>query len=322
MRRTAMGTIAGAFAALMALAATAAAQDFPGKAVTILVAFPPGSVIDTFSRLMAPKLEAKWKQSVIVENRPGGGGVTALDYMLRQPADGTIIAPNANGVPVYSLLQKTMPFDSIKDVAPITVVGESAYVLVTSKDMPGGSMKEFVAAVKAAPGKYNYGVVGRSVQMLDTIHFLNRAGIDMAAISYNGSAPANLALLKNEVQLYFNSYFQATAAAKEGTQKILGVASPARFALLPDTPTVAEGGVDFKVPFWYGMYASAKTPPAIMDRLSKDIGEVVMEPDFAKKLADLGMVAKRTTPQETQKLLDDSVAIWRETMRIANIQPE
>lgn len=318
MFRTALAAVVTAFVA----AGAAVAQPFPAKPVTILVGFPPGSAIDAFSRLIAPQLEAKWKQNVIVENRVGAGGLTALEYMVRQPADGTIIAPNAHTLPAYLVLQKNNPFDPMNDIAPVTMVGDATYVLVTSKEMPATNLKEFVAAVKGAPGKYNYGSVGRSAQTLDTIQFLYRAGLEMAQIPYNGSAPANLALLKNEIQLYYNSYFQAAAAAKEGTQKILAVAGPKRFPLLPDTPTLMESGYDVNAPLWYGFYASGKTPPAILDQLSRDVGEVVMQPAVKAKLQDLGIIARSTTPAETRKMLEESYANWREAARVAKIEPE
>ncbi|MCC7215705.1 MAG: tripartite tricarboxylate transporter substrate binding protein [Burkholderiales bacterium] len=277
------------------------AQAYPTKTVKMVVPFPPGGPLDITGRLLAQKLTEAWGQPVVVENKPGAGGNIGADFVAKSPADGyTILLGALSTHAVNPSLYKSMPYDAAKDFVPITLIAITPNVLVVNAASPVNSVKEFLAYAKANPGKLSFGSGSNgSAGHLAGELFKVETGTDAVHIPFKGGAPATQALLAGDTQFMFDNLANAMAQVKAGKLKALAVTTAKRSPLAPDLPTMAEAGLPgFDISTWYGFFAPAGTPPAIVAKWSADVAKILNAPDVRAKIVADGAEPAPNTPEQ------------------------
>lgn len=307
-----------------ALSISASAQNFPTKPVTMYVIVATGNPMSSLARLIADKLEQKWKQTVIVENKPGGGGLVATELIKRADPDGHSLLFTADAMTAYRLFNKDTNFDPNNDLAPVSLVAEvKALAVFTNAKVPAKTLDEFIAYGKANPGKMNFAVLPQSQQQLESIKFLKWAGLDMAAVPYPGGSGTVLpALLTNDVQMYLASWTAMSQHVATGALLPLVQFSDKREPEMPNVPTLKEKGSDQVTSFWYAFFAPKATPAAITNKISADMQEVMKQPEMMERVKGLGMVPQAMTPQETAARVARDTAVRTQIAKDANIQPQ
>ncbi len=306
------------------LATPASAQNFPTKPVTMYVIVATNNPMSSLARLLADKLEQKWKQTIIVDNRPGAGGMTAAELVKRADPDGHSLLFTADAMTAYRLFNKDTTFDPNNDLAPITLVAEvKALAMFTNAKVGPKTLEEFIAYGKANPGKMNFAVLPQSQQMLESIKFLGWAGIDAASVPYPGGSGTVLpALLTNDVQMYLASWTAMSQHVANGALIPLVQFSDKREPEMPNVPTLKEKGSDQVTSFWYAFFAPKATPAAITNKISADMQEVMKQPEMVARVRGLGMVPQAMTPQETAARVARDTAIRTQIAKDAKIQPQ
>jgi tripartite-type tricarboxylate transporter receptor subunit TctC len=316
--------------ALFALAgllyADAMAQEpFPSKPVRIVVPYPAGGVADLLPRTVGAKLSEKWKQPVVVENKPGASGNIGMAEGARAEPDGytMVLAPTGN-LTVNQFLFKDLPFDVARDFTPVTVLATSPNVLVVHPSVPVKTFKEFIAYAKANPGKLNFSSPGSGSGAHLAGELLNvEAGIRTVHVPYKGMAPAVSDLVGGQVQMMFAGISTALQHIRAGRLVPLAIASPQRSPQLPDVPTVAESGIPgFDVTSWYGIVVRSGTPPAVVRKLHADMAEALAAADVKEKLAALGLDPSGNSPEDFQRMIAAESRKWSEIVRKADIKPQ
>jgi len=288
--RLALGLTIGLTLALLP-ASPAAAASFPEKPVRIVVPFPAGGSNDVIARLVGAKLGEQWGQTVVIENRGGGGGNIGADAVARSAPDGTTLLLTAPGpLAINQALYAKLSFDPGKDFAPVALIASVPIVLAVHPDVKAKTVGELVALAKAAPGTMNFGSSGNgSTNHLAGELFKARAGIDIVHIPYRGAAPAMNDLIAGQIQMMFDNMPAIRPQVIGGTIRGVAVAGAARSSLFPDLPTMTEAGVaDFEASSWFGMVAPAATPPEVLSQLTASVGKVLQDPDVVKRLAEIG----------------------------------
>jgi len=277
------------------------AQAFPTKPARLVVPFPPGGPLDAVGRAIAEKLTQTWGQSVVVDNRPGAGGNIGADFVAKSPPDGyTVVMGALSTHAVNPSLYPKMPYDAVKDFAPITLVAITPNVLVVNPALPVNSVKELLAYAKANPGKLSFGSGSNgSAGHLAGELFKVDTGADMVHIPYKGGAPAMQALLAGDTQLMFDNLANSMPQVKAGKLKALAVTTAQRSKLAPDLPTMAEAGVPgFDIATWFGLLAPAGTPADVVAKWNADVTKILNSPDMRERLSAQGAEAAPTTPME------------------------
>jgi len=290
-----------------------AAQAFPDRPVRLVVGFAPGGS-DISARLVGQKLSELWGQPVIIDNRPGAAGNIGADVVAKAVPDGHTILLLVNSYTINTSLYRNLPWDLLRDFAPIGRYATSPMVVVVNDKMPVKNFAEFVAYAKANAGKINYGSAGTgTAPHLAGELFALSSGIEMTHIPYKGSGPSVTALVADEVQLSFGAMSAFDGLVQQGRLKPLAVTTATRFSRLPNVPTVAESGVaGFDVDIWYGLLAPAKTPQAIVKKISDDLARVMTDPDLLSKLKDRGLEPAYLDSTKTGQLLKQDVQRWRD----------
>jgi tripartite-type tricarboxylate transporter receptor subunit TctC len=309
-------------AALIGVAASAAAQNYPTRPIRFLVPFGPGGVGDITSRAVAQKLSESLGQQVIVDNRPSAGGTVASEVVARAEPDGYTWLLLNNLHAISAGLFKSLPYDATKDFAPVSTISTFSIVVLVSPDSPLRSVKDVIAQAKANPGKLNIGtVVIGSTQHLAAELFKSMAGVDMTTVPFNSTAAILTALRGNNVQVSFEVLAPVIGQLKAGAFRPLAVTPPTRFPGLPDVPTVAEAGVPgYQVIGWNGVGAPAKTPRTIIDRLNKAINTVLAAPELKQRFQELGVEARASTPEGFSEFLAAEIAKWKTVIATAKIE--
>ena len=299
-RCAALVAIAAMLCVAPAIGQQSATQTFPSKPVKLVVPFPPGGPLDAVGRALADKLTQQWAQPVVVDNKPGAGGNIGADFVAKSPADGyTVVMGALSTHAVNPSLYPTMPYDAIKDFAPITLVAITPNVLVVNPSLPVSSVKELIAYAKANPGKLSFGSGSNgSAGHLAGELFKVDTGVDMVHVPFKGGAPAMQALLAGDTQLMFDNLANAMPQVKAGKLKALAVTTAQRSKLVADLPTMAEAGVPgFDISTWFGLLAPAATPPAVVSKWNADVTRILESPDMRERLTALGAEAAPMTPQ-------------------------
>jgi tripartite-type tricarboxylate transporter receptor subunit TctC len=312
--------------AVLALSLPAAAQDsYPSKPVRIVVPYPAGGVADLLPRTVGAKLSEKWKQPVVVENKPGASGNIGMAEGARAEADGytLVLAPTGN-LTVNQFLFRDLPFDVQRDLTPVTLLATSPNVLVVHPSVPAKNFRELIAYAKANPGKLNFSSPGSGSGAHLAGELLNvEAGIKAVHVPYKGMAPAVSDLVGGQVQMMFAGISTALPHIRAGKLVPIAMASPQRSAQLPDVPTVAESGIPgFDVTSWYGIVVRSGTPPAVVRKIQADMAEALAAPDVKEKLAALGLDPSGNTPEEFQRLIAAESRKWSDIVRKADIKPQ
>ena len=312
-------------AALLAatLALPAAAQaDFPNKPIRLVVPYAAGGIADLLGRLVAEKLGAAYKQTVVVENRPGAGGHVGGELVARSPADGhtLVLATIAhNGA---SSMYKGLKYDPATDLVPVALIAESAGVLIVHPSVPAKTVPEFLALAKAQPGKLNYASAGNgSALHMAAELFKHLSGTDLVHVPYKGSAPAMADLLGGQVQLMFENIATAHPHIKAGKVRALGVTSRMRNPSLPDVPTIADSGVPgYASEPWYTVSAPKGVPAEVMNKLNADINAALKSPDLAQRWESLGVTPLGGSLQDALRRNAAETERWQRVIQAARIQ--
>ena len=287
-------TIAAAIAAMgISLGAQAQAQTYPAKPITMIVPFAPGGTVNLMGRLLANRMSEALGQTVIVENKPGGGGSIGANFVAKAPADGyTLLLATMGQQSIQPLLTKNLPYDAIKDFAPVALFSTVPNVLAVSADLPAKTVAELVEYAKQHPGKLNMASAGMgSVNHLTGELFMYRSGAKFEHVPYRGAGPATADLLSGQVQVLFANLPNVLAYIKPGKVRVLAVASEQRSPAIPDVPTLAEAGVkDAVVESWYGVMAPAGTPPEVIRKLQDTVIDLAKDPSMIAHLAEQGAV--------------------------------
>ena len=303
---------------------TAMAQDYPSKPIRIVVPLPPGGSNDVLARLLGQKMTEAFGQPVIVENKPGAAGNIATDHVVKSEADGYTIAvaPNQT-VAVNPVLYPKLPFDVLKDLQGISMLGRVPMVLVASSKVSANSVAELIAMAKAAPDKLSYASAGSgSPQHMAAEVFKSMTGTKLTQIPYKGSAPAIVDVLGGNVDVMFCPINTALPHIRSGKLRALGTTGTARLALLPGVPTIAETVLNYESDIWIGMVAHAKTPAPIIAKLNAELRRALALPDVQSKLAEQGIFAESSTAADFTKLIAADQKRWAAVIKAANIQPE
>jgi tripartite-type tricarboxylate transporter receptor subunit TctC len=308
-------------AALSLLTASAAQAAYPDKPVRIVLPFAPGGVADITARIVAEKLSDKLGQRFLVENQAGAGGITAARTVISSPPDGYTLALLSNGTAVSVSLFKKLPFDPLKDFAAISSLGTFDFIFATSADAPYKTLADFVAAAKEKPGTLNVGTINvGSTQNLSAELFKTAAGIDFAIIPYRGTPEIQVGLLQGNVALTIDSYSAMKGNIASGKLRALASSGPKRSEATPDIATVAEGGVaGYDVVSWNALFAPAATPPEIIKTLNDALTEILADADVKKRMLDLGVEARASTPQQISDRLKADIEKWGKVIDKAGI---
>lgn len=295
-------------------AGTAAAQAYPNRAITIVVPFPPGGSVDVIARIIGAKLSQQVGQPVIIDNRSGATGMIGASHVARSSPDGyTLLLGTTGPITMSPALTAAMPYDSAKDFAPIIQVGMTPMLMVVPPSLPVKNLSEFIAYAKARPGKLNFvsSGIGTSGHLAgEMLKFM--AGLDMVHVPYRGGAPAAVDLIAGQVELMFQLMPQMQPHVVAGQLRALGITSNKRSKALPDVPTMIEGGLaDFEVVTWFGVFAPARTPEAIVERLNSEIAKVVASPDVSARLAELGSEWTANSSKEFSDFIQRDLKKWK-----------
>jgi tripartite-type tricarboxylate transporter receptor subunit TctC len=310
---------------LLCFTAVALAQDYPARPIHLVVPFPPGGGNDTVARAIAQQMGPALGQPVVIDNRPGAGGSVGAEAVAKAPADGyTLFLAGVGSHAANPNLHARLPYDPVRDFAPITLVASAPSVLVVNPGVPARSIAEFTAYARAHPGKLNYASNGNgSAAQLAAAMYESMAGVRMVHVPYKGIAPALQDLLGGEVQLMFGTIVALVPHVQAGKLRALAVTSRKRSALLPDVPTLAESGLpDYQAGSWYGVLAPAGTPRAIIDRLHETIVKALRQPEVAKRLAAEGAEVIGSTPEEFGAHIKAELARVASVVRAAGIRME
>ncbi len=316
MRSAAICALAGLLGSTAALG-----QSYPTRPVRIVVPFGPGGATDIVARSLAQKLSDAWGQSVIVDNRGGAGGLIGSDMVAKATPDGytLLLATAANAANV--VLEPKMPFDLIKDFAPVTHVVNVPFVLTANPKVPANSVKELIALAKAKPGQLNYGTVGVGTSnhlMMELMKSMS--GTDIVHIPYKGVGPAIVDLMGGRVNTMLFSIGAALPYLRDGRLKALGITSAKRTPAMPDVPAISETLPGYDMTPWYGVLAPAKTPRPVIDRLNADILRVLKLPDIQESYAVQGFEPVGSTPQQFAQHIGSMIAKYRRVVADANIK--
>ena len=304
------------FSALPALA-----QDYPNKPIRVIVPYSPGGGTDVLSRALGEKLSVALGQTVVIDNRPGANGAIGSQAVARSAPDGYTLLVVTNTHVMNPYLQK-VPFDTLNDFTPITFVGISKMVLVSGLNQPFSNIKELIAYAKANPGKVAIGN-SEAATMLTGELFKMMAGVELQQVPYKGGAPLMTDVVGGHVPVAVTSITTVMPHYKSQKLRVLGVSSKTRSSAIPDVPTIAEAGVPgYEVQGWYALLAPKGLPPAIAERLQKEIAKIVATPDMRERFETLGAEAAPTTPSETAATMKADMEKWAGVIKKAGIQPQ
>jgi tripartite-type tricarboxylate transporter receptor subunit TctC len=316
------------FATLCAMAVVAApaarAQDYPSKPIRIIVPQPPGGPTDQVARMVGQKLQEKWGQPVIIENRPGAGTNIGTDMVAKSPPDGyTLVVATVQHI-VNQFMYPSLPFDPVKNFAPVTLISKAHIVLVVNPELPVKNLQELVALAKKESGKLPWAFAGNGSTGHLSLELLQIASdINVIKVPYKGTQPALTDLLGGQVSVMFDGVVTSLPHIKAGKLRPIAVASLTRSKLLPDVPTIAESGYPgFEAVGLAGLLAPAGTPPVIVQKLQTEIAAIVRSPDFDAKMVSMGLEVVGNTPAQFTEYIRQETAKFGPLVKAANIKPE
>lgn len=309
---------------LSLIPAHSVAQPYPSKPIKILIGYPPGGSVDATARVIAERLSPVLGQPVITDHRPGATGNIAGGVLAKASPDGYTLYMGTSINTVSVSLFKELPYDPVRDFAPIYKAVTAPNILVVHSSVPAKNVKELVAYAKANPGKVSYGTTGPgSSPHLCAALLSTLAGIEMLHVPYKGGAQVMTDLLSGQINILFSNPTSVMQHVHSGRIRALAVTTVERFSELPDMPTMIEEGFPgFDLAAWYGVIAPAGTPKEIVNRLNSEIGKILEKPDVKRILAKQGLEAQRSTPEQFAKDIKDDIAKYAKLLKDAGIQPQ
>jgi tripartite-type tricarboxylate transporter receptor subunit TctC len=296
---------------------------FPSKSVHLVVGFPPGGANDILARLIGARMQEAWGQSVIVDNRPGANAIIGTELAAKSAPDGYTLLIGASGAMAFNPgLYDKLPYDPLRDFAPITMLGSFPLVLAVNPSLPAQSVRELITLAKSSPGKLNYGA-GSSPFQLAAELFRSQANVRIGHIPYKGSAATVAAVMADEVQLTFVDAPPAMAQIKAGRIRALAVTSRTRAAVLPEVPTMIEAGLgSYEVVLWTGLFAPAGTAKAVIDSVHSQAVKALQAPDVRERMAALGIDTVGNTPEQLGAILRADLEKWTAVAKSAGVKAE
>ncbi len=322
MRRTVLSWLAAP--ALVVVPIIAAAQGYPAKPIRVIIPNPPGGSLDIVARLVGPKMTELSGQSVLIDHRPGADSNIGTELAARAPADGYTALLHSLPLVVNPALFAKLPFDPVRDFAPVSLIVAAPFVLVVHNSVPAKTVKDLIALAKAQPGKLTYSSAGNGSNLHVAAELLNTlVGTRMLHVQYKGGGPALLAVLGGEVDLSYLNIAAVAPHAKAGKLRALAVTSTTRSQVLPELPTVAESGVPgYEFTTWVGALVPAATPPKTVAALHELIVSAVRSPDLTKRFAEQGAVIIAGTPGEFAAHIKAELVRWAKVVKQAGIKAE
>jgi tripartite-type tricarboxylate transporter receptor subunit TctC len=307
-----------------ALASPASAQGFPERLIRLIVPFTPGGSNDVVAREIATGLQDRFKQTAVVENKPGGGGVIAYTFVAKSPPDGHTMLVAPASLTMGPHLSRSPLYNPVTDFAPVNLVADVPFVMVVPPTLPARTVQEFVALAKTSSNKLTFGSVGVGTpQHLGGELFKMHAGIDLIHVPFRGATAVLPDLLAGRIDMFIGAINSLLPLIKEGKLRALAAAGPARTAALPDVPTFAEAGLPgVEVGSGVGLVAPAGTPAAVIDTLNRAIGEIIATPGFHERMAAIGVDVVGSTPDAYAKIIRDDYAKWGKVVAAAGIKAE
>ena len=309
-------------AVAFSLAGAALAQGFPNRAIRLVTPYAAGSSPDTIARMIGPKLTDAWGQSVIVDPRPGGNTVIGTDAVAKSKPDGYTLLLISTTHALNGLLESKLPYDTVKDFAPVATIASSELVLVVHPSVPANNLKEFIAFAKAKPGAVSYATASAGGPTHLAPELLSMmAGLKMLHVPYKGSGPAVIDLVGGQVNLYFSAPISVISHINAGKLRAIAISGESRSPVLPAVPTFTEAGLPgFDMRFWYGVLAPAGTPKDVLDKLSSEIGRIIVAPDMKEKLASQGADPFVNSPEKFVGIIQSDMARYDKVIKAASIK--
>jgi tripartite-type tricarboxylate transporter receptor subunit TctC len=318
-----------ALLAVAGFASGALAQDaanYPDKPVKIIVPFPPGGAADTFARMAGQKLAEAWgnKQQVLIDNRPGAGGIIGTEATVKSPADGYTFLMVTIGHAVNPYMYAKLPYDTRADMVPVAVVANVPSLVVVGPNFPGKTMKDLLAAAKAKPNDIQFASSGiGTTSHVGAALMESMTGVEMLHVPYKGAAPALQDVMGGRVPMSVDIITSSIQLVKTGKLRALGITSAKRSPQLPDVPTVAEAGIPgYEFVSWYMLVAPAKTPTAIIEKVNADLRKIATLPDFRQKIEDIGGEVASMTTRQVNDYLNGEFTRWAKVVKDRNIKAD
>jgi tripartite-type tricarboxylate transporter receptor subunit TctC len=306
-----------------AIASAAGAQSYPARPIKLIVPYGPGGTVDPTARILGARAAELLGQPVVVENRAGAAGSIGTDAAAKAPADGYTVLVHTNVVASEPWLKSTLPYNFLRDMAPLVTINETPFVLLVNPSLPVNSVKELVDYAKSRPGKLNFGASGVGASgHLRGEQFQVETGVRMTYVPYRDGGSTLLGLVANDIQVSFDTLPGSIAMIREGKLKLLAVSTPQRWFLVPDVPTMTEAGYPGLVSQWIGAYVRAGTPQEAVDKLVKAFQEALRDPKVKEQFTKLGFETLGHGPEQTRKRLQEETDMWRKTIAAAGIKIE
>jgi tripartite-type tricarboxylate transporter receptor subunit TctC len=325
LRRQFLHLAAGAAAlpavSLLASFEAALAQPFPGKTVRLVIPFPVGGSTDTNARIISQRLTERWAQSVIVDPRPGGGTIIGTEHVVKSKPDGHTLLLTSPALTVNPALHAKLPYDTLTDLVPVTIVSISPMTIVSHPSLPVNSIKELIALAMTKPGQLNYGNSDPSAMFTGQL-FNVLAKVDIQSIPYKGAGPLMIDLIGGHVPLGIAAVSSVQAAVRSGQVRLLGVGSLAPSPTFPDALPIAKDVPGFEAVAWFGLFAPRGTPKEIVARIQKDVAEVVHTPDITQRLLDVGAEPGGQSSAEFDARIRAEIDQWIKIGRTVGIKPQ
>jgi tripartite-type tricarboxylate transporter receptor subunit TctC len=307
-----------------AASANAQAPQYPSRAIRMVVPFAPGGANDVVARMVGIRLSGALGQPVVIDNRGGAGGTLGADIVAKAPPDGHTLLVASMGLAVNAVLYAKLPYDTLRDLVPVTMLGEQPNIVVVHPALTVKSIGELLVYARARPGQISFATGGvGSTSHLVTVLFLSAAKLDMLHVPYKGLGPAITDLLGGQVQLAVSNVSTALAHVRAGRLRLLAVTTGKRFAMFPDTPTVVEAGIPgAQSSGWYGLLVTAGTPQSIINKLHAQTTNTLNSAALKDQFATLGLEPVPTSPAEFRKVLQADIEKWRGVIKATGAQPE
>jgi tripartite-type tricarboxylate transporter receptor subunit TctC len=308
---------------LATAAAVAHAQEFPDRPIQLVVPLPPGGSVDALGRELATQLTKQWKQSVVVDNKPGASNIIGAGFVARAPKDGYTALLGVSGLASLPNLYRKLPFDIERDFVPVSLVAQMPFVIVVPASSPANSLPEFIALAKASPAKLTYGSYGNgTAPHLAAAKLASQAGIDLVHVPYKGSAPALTDLVAGRLSMMIMDIGPIVPYVKAGKLKALAVTSLEHTPLLPELPTVSESGLrGYEAGGWFGIFLPSGTPTAVVDKYHRELEAVLATPEVKRYIFDLGLQAATSSPAQLAERLKTDTAATGILIKKLGIQP-
>jgi len=311
-------------ATLIAGSGVVMAQEYPAKAIRVVVPFPPGGGTDYMGRVVMQKVGESLGTTVVIDNRGGAGSSIGTEIVARSPADGYTVLIISGAHAINPSIYAKLPYDSVRDFAPVTMFASGPALLVVHPTVPAKSVKELIALARARPGQLNYASAGIGTPPhLSGELFKTMAGIDMVHVPYKGNGPAYTDLIGGQVTVMFPNVSTAMAHVRAGKLRALAVTTKNRTPSAPELPTISEAGVPgYDVSSWYGLLAPAGTPPAVVSKLQTEIAKVLRSPDVSKNLTSQGLDLVGNTPEEFSAIIRSEIVKWAKVAKASGAKAD